>query len=248
MDYYPNFDADEYGTDPSRAGYRADISILRDHALVAGIPFWNYFSISTVFGEPDPTEAQLRWQMFTSLAFGSKGLLYFCYWNPSSGGGSIMSPVGNSTDAKSFRPTQHYHQAKTINTKILAWESVLMAGPSSGVWLVESDTTTVFGRTTASTPPVQVTTDGVELGYLIGAYTLADNTTTALMIVNQDDRFSGWPTITFDSGTEAWMEVSPVTGEYMTILDENPSSEQLELAIGAGDARLFIESSKEEVM
>ena len=44
------------------------------------VPFWNFFGVQHVFyGEPDPTEAQVRWQAFTSLAFGAKGLLYFCY-------------------------------------------------------------------------------------------------------------------------------------------------------------------------
>ena len=30
-------------------------------------------------GHSDPTEAQLAWQIFTSLAYGAKGILYFCY-------------------------------------------------------------------------------------------------------------------------------------------------------------------------
>ena len=28
----------------------------------------------------DPSEAQLRWQAFTALAYGAKGILYFVYW------------------------------------------------------------------------------------------------------------------------------------------------------------------------
>ena len=31
-------------------------------------------------GKRDPTEAQIRWQVFTSLAYGAKGVLYFTNW------------------------------------------------------------------------------------------------------------------------------------------------------------------------
>ena len=33
-------------------------------------------------GHAYPTEAQLAWQIFTSLTYGAKGILYFCYWSP----------------------------------------------------------------------------------------------------------------------------------------------------------------------
>eukprot|EP01050_Picozoa_sp_SAG11_P011400 SAG11_NODE_1206_length_5528_cov_20.313502_6_plen_49_part_00 len=30
----------------------------------------------------DVSEAELRWQIYTSLAIGARGVLYFCYWTP----------------------------------------------------------------------------------------------------------------------------------------------------------------------
>ena len=81
MDYYPNFAAAYDGPEPSQAGYQRSLAVLRANALRVGIPFWNFFGVESVFGgEPDPTEAQIRWQVFTSLAYGAKGVLYFCYW------------------------------------------------------------------------------------------------------------------------------------------------------------------------
>jgi len=47
-------------------------------------------------GRNDLTEAQLRWQAFTSVAYGATGVLYFCYWSPQGSsflwGNSIMTP------------------------------------------------------------------------------------------------------------------------------------------------------------
>jgi hypothetical protein len=108
FDHYPSFDLpddpmeDNY-TKPnagsSRAGYRTNLAIVRAAALRADVPFWNYF-ITMSLGGPDQSEAQLAWQMFTSLAYGAKGLLWFCYMTPAcqgtsfNRGGSPLSPQG----------------------------------------------------------------------------------------------------------------------------------------------------------
>jgi hypothetical protein len=43
----------------------------------------------------DPTEAQLRWQIYTSIAYGARGVMYFCYQTPRghifSKGGAILT-------------------------------------------------------------------------------------------------------------------------------------------------------------
>ena len=74
FDYYPSFQNDEWANPPSMSDYRSNLADMRRHALAAGVPFWNFFGVQHVFGgQPDPTEAQIRWQVFTSLAYGSKG-------------------------------------------------------------------------------------------------------------------------------------------------------------------------------
>ena len=44
----------------------------------------------------DISESQLRWQIYTSLAIGAKGVMYFCYWTPDGNdflrGQAIMTP------------------------------------------------------------------------------------------------------------------------------------------------------------
>jgi len=82
MDAYPNFNEAANATaDPARDDYRLILAVLRKQALKSKLNFWNYFGVARVFGgESDPTEAQVRWQVFTSLAYGAKGFLYFCYW------------------------------------------------------------------------------------------------------------------------------------------------------------------------
>jgi hypothetical protein len=104
-DVHPNDPPEK--SNVTRNGYRANLEVFRTASLKAGIPFWNFFGVMPVFGHHDPSEPELRWQAFTSIVYGAKGLLYYCYWNPSYQGkvggpteGSIMSatgPTGEST-------------------------------------------------------------------------------------------------------------------------------------------------------
>jgi hypothetical protein len=71
----------------SKEGYRKQLSSLRRYSAEASIPFWNFFNAMPLAppgtpagGHYDPSEAQLRWQAFTSLCFGAKGVLWFLYW------------------------------------------------------------------------------------------------------------------------------------------------------------------------
>ncbi len=32
-------------------------------------------------GVADPTASQTLWQVMTSLLYGARGVMYFCYWN-----------------------------------------------------------------------------------------------------------------------------------------------------------------------
>jgi hypothetical protein len=53
--------------------------VLREASLRHNISFWNFFNTMPYGGHSDPTESQLAWQIFTSLAYGAKGILYFWY-------------------------------------------------------------------------------------------------------------------------------------------------------------------------
>ncbi len=77
----------------SQKGYSDNLAILRESALKKGIPFWNFFNVMPFGHHSDPTEAQLRWQVYTSIAYGAKGVLYFCYQSPTGSHGSIFEKL-----------------------------------------------------------------------------------------------------------------------------------------------------------
>jgi len=107
MDHYPLFTAPAFEptNNMTRAGYRDNLAVLRAAALQADIPFWNFFNVMPYGSHEDPSLAQIRWQAFTSLAYGARGLLYFCYWSPGSfiGGGIVVQVRNTATGEVEFR-------------------------------------------------------------------------------------------------------------------------------------------------
>ncbi len=66
--------------DGDRPGYFANLEVIRQEALRARVPFWNIILSTPHFSYRDPSPEDLRWQVYTTLAYGGKGLAYFTYW------------------------------------------------------------------------------------------------------------------------------------------------------------------------
>lgn len=74
---YDHYALMEWGDRPE---YFANLEVIRAEALWAGVPFWNIILSTPHFCYRDPSPADLRWQVYTTLAYGGKGLAYFTYW------------------------------------------------------------------------------------------------------------------------------------------------------------------------
>ena len=136
-----------------RAGYCRCLEVMRAQSVAAGIPFWNFFNTMPFAAHSDPTEAQLRWQMFTSLAYGAKGLMYFCYWTPA----GDEFPKGGAIIQRDGTKTRHYEEAKRINRTIKNLGPTLMQLTSSSVQRV---TPGENGAKTLTNAPIKTLTDG----------------------------------------------------------------------------------------
>merc|ERR1740117_734139 len=240
MDAYPNFAIAHNASGINLDGYRANVATMRKYSLLAGVPFWNYFEVEAVFGgEPEPTEAQIRWQMFTSLAYGAKGLLYFCYW------GSILQtrvPVDDANASTTLELGHQYARAHRINTHILAYESHVMQATSTAVWYVpEGGPPEPNPNNKAVSPLVTAVSNtkgkGPPLPFLIGQFSLDDGR-TAVMVQNQSPFFDATPVITF---------AKPTTPRYLCEVSRTSGREEplrTGLFVEAGSAVLIVASSR----
>ena len=137
MDHYPLM---RPGAD-GRGAYLDNLATMRTHSLKAGIPFWNFFYSMPFNDRLDPTEAQIRWQIFASIAYGAKGVLYFCYWTPGKGaGGAGEFPKGGAIITAEGLKTRHYDEARRINAELKNLGPTLMNLTSLRVLRLKTDT------------------------------------------------------------------------------------------------------------
>jgi hypothetical protein len=225
MDHYPIM---KPGVD-NRQGYLDNMETMRKYALEADIPHWNFFNVMPFGPHSDPTEAQIRWQIYTSIAYGSKGVLYFCYWTPRGvefpKGGAIITPDG--------KKTRHYDQARRINYAIKQLGPTLMSLTSEAVYRVGPDDS---AAELLKETPIAGLTEG---DYLIGQFRHADGR-RAVLINNYSITHTSWPTVEFRTETDQVREVCKQTGAEIAVIDDSPDMDGLQLSLDAGEGRLFL--------
>ena len=114
--------------------YLRSLAAVRNASLSASPPrpFWNYFGVAPYYHKgrthADATEAQARWQVSASLAFGARGLLYF-FFTPNPRKVSLDGPEWPGLvrdDGPADHPTEHWYQARRLNTAVMALAPTLM--------------------------------------------------------------------------------------------------------------------------
>jgi hypothetical protein len=233
MDHYPLMRPEG----DTRQAYCDNLACFRKHALAAGIPFWNYFYSMPFNDRLDPTEAQLRWQIFTSVAYGAKGVLYFCYWTPGKGAaGAGEFPKGGAILTAEGLKTRHYEEVRRINGELKQLGPTLMKLTSTGVFRVTTETN---ASALAGSPLRKLArVPGDPVGeFIIGAFRHEDGR-RAVLIVNHNYSYTAWPTVEFDA--REVLEVSKATGKAALAVDDSPELKGFQLSFGPGDARLFL--------
>lgn len=80
-----------------RGQYFPNLETMRTASLESGLPFWNIVLSNAHFDYAEPTPAGLRFQMYTSLAYGARGISYFTYFAPDVGN-YRLAPVNQFGD------------------------------------------------------------------------------------------------------------------------------------------------------
>jgi hypothetical protein len=233
MDHYPRFTPDRDGRD----AYCGNLAVMRKYALQAHIPFWNFFNIMPYGPHTDPTEAQVHWQIYTSLAYGAKGIMYFCYYTP---GGGIF-PKGGAIIARDGRKTRHYGEAQRINAEIQHLGPTLMQLTSQAVIRISEEAGDVPSERLAGTPILDLkrAKEDPPQEYLVGVFTHTDGR-RAVLLNNYRFAYTAWPTVLFDRPTREIMEVDPHSGKERPVVDDSPNMDGLQISLGAGRGRLFL--------
>lgn len=165
-----------------------------------GLDFWTFLQ-STSFGENViPTEAQLRFQANTSLAFGAKGVLYFTYTqviHEENFGAALEDRFGNETPL--------YAYASALNRKIESIGSDLLDADYLGVRFFGN----LYGE--YSTAETDFTLSGGN--FLVGLFTLRGE--RRVYLVNLD--FEGEAEAVFAGSSTRRVRLAAGEGEWLSL-------------------------------
>ena len=228
MNHYPAMSP----TDDTRDEYCTNLAVMRRFSVEHRRPFWNFFNAMRFGGRTDPTEGKIRWQIYTSLAYGAKGIFYFSYWTPTYDGPLKMEP-GQFAMAQGMidlrgRRTRRYEQAKRINAGVKHLGRTLLKLTSTGVYRViaSDDASAILKDTPIETIGEWVVTKGepnrINHGdYLIGTFRHAAGS-QAEKINNYHYAHNLWPTVVFRHDMARIKEVCPKTGEEIPLDADSP--------------------------
>jgi hypothetical protein len=96
------------------SSYYTNLDLVRSKTHAVRKPFWVITQTGKVDGNAFPTYEQERWTVWSSLALGSKGIAYFCYWDPAQDGNGTTSMI-NRFDGT---PREQYYWIQKINQDI----------------------------------------------------------------------------------------------------------------------------------
>ena len=205
-----------------------NLATIRHYGIQENIPYWSIYLATPIRDIlPDPTAGQLRWQMYTALAYGFKGLSSFTYTTPNA---PEFTEAGSGLiTAVSHEPTPKYYVVQDIYAEIENLAPVLNNLTSVGVHHTNPPT-----RATGLDNSLVTDISGGEMVY--GSF-VDDSSRSYLMFVNKS----------FENGHDFTIQLNPATiaglGKYdketgHLHLASIPES-TLSLSLEAGDGELY---------
>ncbi|MGQ9731242.1 MAG: hypothetical protein ACUVX8_08185 [Candidatus Zipacnadales bacterium] len=209
-----------------RPDYFENLELIRHYGLQHGIPQWNIILSLSHLAYRDPTEGEMRWQVYTSLAYGMKGIMYFTYY--SEPGWEAQGEIG-IVDSKG-QPARLYPIVQNLNGEIKALGPTLLRLTSTGVY--HTGTIPQGCRRLGGDAVVQTPTD---IPLVIGFFQDAETREYA-MIVNRNHQAP----VEFDlTILPHVIGVYSVSAEDGMERSEAVTERRLHLQLAPGDGRLF---------
>ncbi len=206
-----------------RSGYYQNLETIRAAAMKGNVPFWAFTLSLPHYDYPKPTEGHLRFQLYSDLAYGAKGLQYFTY-GPAIKNDGLIDAQGHTT--------RTYELATKINWEIQRIGPVLLKLKSTEVFHTgpRPRGTKAFkgygGLTKCSGAPVVLGFFNDPKGH------------TWLMVVNRNPFKDAELTLTFSDDVKS-IEEADRTKNGDTVKQVELKGRELKLPLTAGDGRLY---------
>jgi len=203
--------------------YFLNLGMIRLASLGAGRPFLNIIQADTIIKTWRlPNANELRWLVFTTMAYGGRGISYFTYWGPKEYNGLYQ-------DGK---PAPLIKDVAVLNKEIAKFGPALLELNSVGVY--HTAPLPYGGEAIPANCPVQIKGHGE---YVLGLFGQAAQT-NAFMIVNRNYKHATETTVKITLPGRRLRELDRRTGKWAPAKSlSNTHTVKLEFA--PGDGRLF---------
>ena len=222
-----------------RPTYFLNWALIREAGLAANLPTWFYVQAVGHGIMKEPTEAEMWWNITTSLAYGCKGIQYFTYWSPGNRPDYRFGPalIAPGTDGV-FRPTHLYRWARNINLNFLQPVGRQLKHLVSESVMHANESPLPIGTT-------GFTADGwvraVSGRVILGRFRQpVGEGPRWLLVTNRSYTAPVAATVTLSRLLVGIEEFDPATGQYRPALyTDTPAGKVVQVDLTAGRARLF---------
>ncbi|MCQ2449280.1 MAG: dockerin type I repeat-containing protein [Clostridia bacterium] len=258
VDKYCFWNAQDNVTTSHAQRYLKTLDIVSAVAKEKDVPFWSCVQAGSNFNDANEwlgttsnflTEAQMKWNVNTSLAFGAKGIEYFPLVQQVS---SMFSAPGvfdytrNGLVGGNGNLTAFYNYAAKINSFIAAVDDVLMESTFEGIIASDGTWRTPYVRTTLNSAGVSYGSDYKKVssietgnqntvtrcyGALAGCFDYYGK--TAVYVVNYDVNAARTVTVNLNATSDARVIAPSGTSEYL-------GTNSVSVNLGAGEAALVV--------
>lgn len=221
-DHY-HFLKDEKSQPKDGKEYFLNLGMIRTAALDANRPFLNIIQADTIIKSWRlPNAAEMRWLVYTTMAYGGRGVSYFTYWGPQEYNGLYIDgkkmPLMDAV-------AELNHEMKRVGPALLTLNSVDVyhtAPVPDGAHPIPADA------------PVQVMGGGQ---YVVGLFARRERA-DAFMIVNRDYNQAAETDLKITLRGRRVEELDHATGEWVRVARLG-KDRVLNVKLAPGDGRLF---------
>lgn len=194
----------------NKPDYFANLWQISEACRRHGVPFWLFIQTLSFNGKyREPNEAELRWQVNLSLAFGAVGIQYFTYWSPEDWNNETF---GEALIRKDGSRTEQYDRVKRINDELAVVGPVLQALRPEGI-LVCGNVPDGVERVLPSFGPVT----GLEGDPVVAGCFSADGQPDALFVVNLSHDDQAESVIVLDHAPSLSIRLEPGAGKLIRL-------------------------------
>jgi hypothetical protein len=203
--------------------YFLNLALISQVSKEARVPFMNIIQAGLFLKEWRlPTAREVRFQVYTTLAYGGKGISYFTYW-------------GSESDQGLYRDGKQSALAKDVsvlNAEIKKLSPTLIALDSNGVY--NTSPLPLGGEAIPMNSPVRILSKGE---FVIGLFG-KNKKTSAFMIANRNYKSKQLLNIDVLIVGKKLQELDRKTGKWSQVSNLN-TTRRVKLFLEPGDGRFF---------